>query len=963
MAEDEAEENLERDEEFEAQDEASEDDSKVIRVSGMYEEWFLDYASYVILERAVPHLNDGLKPVQRRLLHSMKEMDDGRYNKVANIIGNTMKYHPHGDASIGDALVQLGQKEMLIDMQGNWGNIFTGDRAAASRYIEARPSRFAHAVVFNPKTTEWQTSYDGRNKEPVTLPIKFPLLLAQGVEGIAVGLACKMLPHNFNELIDGSIAVLKGKKPKLVPDFPTGGMADCSNYNDGLRGGKIKVRARIQQLDKKTLLIKEIPFGTNTGSLIDSILKANDRGKIKIKKVEDNTAEEVEVAIHLATGVSPDKMIDALYAFTDCEVSISPNATVIENDRPQFLGVSEMLRLSTERTVALLKLELEIRKRELQEQWHFASLEKIFIENRIYRDIEECETWEAILEAIHKGLKPHIKHLVREVTDEDVTRLTEIRIKRISRFDAFKADTLIARLEDEIAAVQNNLDNLIEFAIDYFKDLKAKFGKGRERKTEIKSFDTIDRTKVAVANAKLMVNYAEGFIGSGLKRSESEVVADCSDIDDIIVIRQDGMMVVTKISQKAFVGKDILHVGVWKKGDNRTVYNLIYRDGTKGNVMVKRFSVTSITRDKEYPLTKGNPSSKILYLTANPNGEAEVVNIILKMAPNLRKPKFDFDFGEIAIKGRGAGGNILSRHPVNKIVMKEQGVSTLSARKIWFDDAVQRLNSDGRGELLGEFAGEDKILTIMQSGHYKLHSFDLSSRFDEDLVTIEKWSPEKPVSCIYYDPAKEYFYVKRFLVEETDRKVCFISEDEGAYMEIVSTDWKPMINLQFDKRSNDREDEEINMEEFISVKGLKAQGNRLSAYKIKTIDVLEPLDAPEMKAESVAKAPEIPEEPVEVELELDVPPAVPKEATPPQQTASEVEQEAPAAEKAPRKFNPPAKKVKPAGIEAVEQPGATEEAKEQKPAKVMKEEENKPEAPSSKESPDPDTNNQITLEL
>ncbi len=640
----------ERDEEFSQHQDSQEGLEQVIHVSGMYKEWFLDYASYVILERAVPHVNDGLKPVQRRILHSMKEMDDGRYHKVANIIGNTMKYHPHGDASIGDALVQIGQRDLLIDCQGNWGNILTGDSAAAPRYIEARLTKFALEVLFNAKTTNWQLSYDGRNREPITLPVKFPLLLASGVEGIAVGLACKMLPHNFVELIDGSINILKGKRVKIYPDFPTAGIADFSEYNDGLRGGKIKVRARIQADDKKTLRITEIPFGTTTSSLIDSILKANDKGKIKIKRVEDNTAEHVEILVYLNDRESPDKMIDALYAFSDCEVSISPNACVIENDKPRFMGVSEILAQSTEETKGLLKLELEIEKAELEEKWHFASLEKIFIENRIYRDIEECETWEEIISTIHKGLKPHT-NLLRAVTDDDVARLTEIKIKRISKFDSFKADEILSRLEEDITQVKHHLDHLTEYAIEYFKNLKKKYAAGRERKTEIRSLETIKRTLVAASNVKLYVDRAEGFVGHGLKRGDSEFVCDASDIDDIITIRRDGVMMVTKMADKTFVGKDILHVGIWKKNDERTIYNMIYQDGPAGNIYVKRFNVTSIVRDKEYDLTKGSPKSKVLHLTFNPNGEAEVVTVIHRAKAKIKKIKFDFDFSEQAIKG------------------------------------------------------------------------------------------------------------------------------------------------------------------------------------------------------------------------------------------------------------------------------------------------------------------------
>lgn len=840
--------------------EGSEGLENVIQVSGMYNEWFLDYASYVILERAVPHIHDGLKPVQRRIHHSLKELDDGRFHKVANVIGNTMKYHPHGDASIGDAMVQLGQKELVLDCQGNWGNILTGDRAAAPRYIEVRLSKFALDVAFNVKTTNWASSYDGRGKEPLTLPMKFPLLLAQGVEGIAVGLACKILPHNFNELIDGSINILKGKKTNILPDFLTGGMADFSNYNDGLRGGRIRVRAKIGQEDKKTLVITEIPFGTNTSGLIDSILKANDKGKIKIKKIEDNTAENVEINIHLPTNVSPDKTIDALYAFTDCEVSISPNSCVIEDDKPKFLGVNEILRHNTERTKDLLKKELEIRKGELEEQWHFSSLEKIFIENRIYRDIEECETWEAILEAIHKGLKPHTKHLLREVTDEDVTRLTEIRIKRISKFDSFKADELIKRIEDEIAQIKHDLEHLTDFAIAYFKKIKEKHGKGRERKTEIKSFENIDATKVAVANTKLYVSRSEGFIGHGLKKSESEFVADCSDIDDIIVFREDGIMQVQKIQAKSFVGKNIIHVGVWKKGDKRTIYNMIYQDGKSGKSMIKRFAVTSITRDKEYDLTAGNPGSKVLYFSANPNGEAEVVQVLLRPKAKLKKLKFDADFAEMAIKGRAAKGNILSKHLISKIKLKEEGSSTLSARKIWFDDTVQRINTEGRGELLGQFNSDDKILTITQSGHYKLTGTNVSTHFEEDLIVIEKWNPKKPLTAIYFDGEKEDFYAKRFLVEDTDKKTTFITEHEKSYLELISTSFNTVIEMTFVKpRGKDARDNEIlNLKEFISVKGMKALGNKLSYHKLKSVDRLETeaaAKAIDMEVEDFLKSP------------------------------------------------------------------------------------------------------------
>lgn len=816
----------------------------VIHVSGMYQNWFLDYASYVILERAVPYIEDGLKPVQRRILHSLKDLDDGRYNKVANVIGHCMKYHPHGDASIGDALVQLGQKDLLIDCQGNWGNVLTGDSAAAPRYIEARLSKFALDVVFNPKTTIWQSSYDGRNREPVTLPVKFPLLLAQGVEGIAVGLACKIMPHNFIELIDGSIDSLRGKRTHIVPDFLGGGMADFSNYNDGLRGGKIRVRAKISQLDKKTLVISEIPFGTTTTSLIDSILAANDKEKIKIRKVEDNTSDTVEIVIHLPAGISPDKTIDGLYAFTDCEVSISPNACIIENDKPRFVGVNEMLKISTQKTLALLKQELEIELAELGEQWHFSSLEKLFIEKRIYRDIEECETWEAVIAAIDKGLKPHKKKFKREITVQDIERLTEIKIKRISKFDSFKADEFIKGLEDQMKQVQNYLDNLIEFAIEYFKNLKKKYGKGRERKTEIKSFDTIVASRVAVANEKLYVNREDGFAGYGLKKDE--FIAECSDIDDIIVFREDGTMTVSKIADKAFVGKGIVHINVFKKNDERTVYNMIYRDGTKGAVLIKRFSVTGVTRDKLYDLTKGNKGSEVLYFTANPNGEAEVVTVFHKALPGIRKLQFDVSFGDIAIKGRASQGNIVTKYPVRKIVLAEKGVSTLGARMIWYDDTVQRLNTESRGQYLGEFSADDKILTIMQSGNYKLHNFDLENHFEEDMILIEKLKVDKPITAIYLDGEKKEYFVKRFLVEPSDKKVLFISEFEGSQLECVSTDLLPVCEIKFYKnKGKDIANESINLSEFIAVKGLKAKGNRLSQYKIKEINLSDPIPIPE----------------------------------------------------------------------------------------------------------------------
>jgi topoisomerase-4 subunit A len=834
MAEDKEENEEKRDEELESTDSA-------VAVSGMYQDWFLDYASYVILERAVPTIEDGLKPVQRRIMHSMFELEDGRYNKVANIIGHCMKYHPHGDAAIGDAIVGLGQKELLIDMQGNWGNVLTGDRAAAARYIEARLSKFALEVLFNPKTTNWQLSYDGRNKEPVTLPVKFPLLLAQGVEGIAVGLSTKIMPHNFNELIDASVQVLKGKKPKVFPDFMTGGTADFTNYNDGQRGGKVRVRAKINKLDTKTLVITEIPFSTTTSTLIDSIIKASEKGKIKIKKIEDNTAENVEILIHLGTGISPDKTIDALYSFTNCEVSISPNACVIVNESPVFMPVSEILQICTQQTKDLLQLELEIRLRELQEQWHFASLERIFIENRIYRDIEEEETWEGVISAIDKGLKPHTKHLIREVTEEDIVRLTEIKIKRISKFDSDKANDNIVALEGKIAEVKDHLDNLTDYAIDYYKNLKEKYGKGRERKTEIRQFENINAARVAVANEKLYVNREEGFIGTGMRKDE--FVSDCSDIDDIIVFMANGLMKVVKVDSKVFVGKDIIHVAVFRKNDKRTTYNMIYRDGPRGSYFVKRFAVTSVTRDKDYDLTAGTENSKVEWFTANPNGEAEVVQVHVRPKPKLKKLKFEFDFADQAIKGRGAKGNTFSKNPLKKIEFKEKGLSTLGARKIWFDDTVQRLNAEGRGELLGEFAPEDKILTVNQAGEYKLLGFDLSTQFDDDMILIEQWNTEKPLSAVYFDSDKKVYMIKRFLVEKSTKPVEFVPEGEEYQLELVTSDWKPRIQINFRKKPGEEEaqTEEINVEEFIGVKGVKAKGNILTKETVNTIDLLEPI--------------------------------------------------------------------------------------------------------------------------
>lgn len=814
----------------------------IIRVSGMYKEWFLDYASYVILERAVPHIKDGLKPVQRRILHAMNELEDGRFHKVANIIGNTMRYHPHGDAAIGDALVQLGQKELLIDTQGNWGNVATGDRAAAPRYIEARLSKFALDVAFNPKITEWEISYDGRSKEPLTLPMKFPLLLAQGIEGIAVGMACKILPHNFNELISACIATLKDRSFKLFPDFPSGGSADVSNYNDGLRGGKVRLRANIQKEDNKTLVINEIPYGTTTTSLIDSIIRANDKNKIKVKNIEDNTAENVEIQIHLASGISPDKTIDALYAFTDCEISISPNTSVIEDDKPHFKGVTELLKSNAKETLNLLKLELEIQKSELQEKWHFASLERIFIEQRIYRDIEECETWESIIETIRKGLKPYTKYLFREVTDEDIARLTEIKIKRISKFDSNKADDKIAALEDEIVKVKHHLANIVDYTVDYYKVLKKKYGKGRERKTELKSFETIDVSKVVARNKKLYVNAKEGFIGFGIKNEGGEFVSDCSDIDDIIVFHENGTMQVVKIQSKVFVGKNIIHTAVWKRGDKRTTYNMIYKDGKRNYLMMKRFQVKSITREKEYDLANGN-KSKVMYFSANPNGEAEIVSVLLKPKSRLRKLKFDIDFSELDIKGRGAKGNIASKHGVSKVKLKEEGTSTLSARKIWFDDTVQRLNTAERGTFLGEFKSDDKILSIFQSGEYILTGFDLTTHFNEDMILIEKFRPERAINVVYWNGEKEQYMAKRFQIESDsiNKKISFIPEDTDAHLEVVSTNSSPQIDLDFSIiKGKERPKETIDLKEFIDVKGMKAIGNKLTPYKVKNINLIEP---------------------------------------------------------------------------------------------------------------------------
>ena len=834
---------------------------KVVHLSGMYQDWFLEYASYVILERAVPHINDGLKPVQRRILHSMKRLDDGRYNKVANIIGHTMQFHPHGDASIGEALVQLGQKGLLIDTQGNWGNIFTGDNAAAPRYIEARLSKFALEVVFNPKTTEWKLSYDGRNKEPVTLPVKFPLLLAQGVEGIAVGLASRILPHNFNELIDAAISYLKKTEFVIYPDFPTGGLVDISRYNDGMRGGMIRVRARIEKLDKKNLVITEIPYGKTTISLIESIIKANDKGKIRIKKIDDNTAEKAEIIIQIAPGVSPDKTIDALYAFTDCEIPISLNCCVIGDNKPRFLGVSDVLRKNVDDTVDLLRKELEIRLKELEEDWHFSSLEKIFIEKRIYRNIEECETFESIIEVIDIGLKPYKKLLRRKVTREDILNLIEIKIKRISRYDSFKADEHIKNIEIEIEEVNNHLANMVQFAINYFRQIRKKYGEERERRTEIRNFDTIVATKVVATNQKLYVNRKEGFFGTGLKKDE--FICDCSDIDDIITIRKDGGYMITRVADKVFAGKDIIHIAVFKKNDNRTIYNIVYLDGETRHSLMKRCSIKGITRDKEYNLTKNNKNSRILYLSVNPNGEAEVVKVFLKPKARLRNQTFEMDFSEMAIKGRDSRGNILSRHGVQKIIMKEKGVSTLGGRKIWFDEDVIRLNADGRGRLLGEFSGHDKLLVITKSGGFRLSSFDLENHFEDDLMIIEKYRENKVYSAIYFDAEQNYYYVKRFILEPIEKLTSFIGDHpESRLIKLTEVEY-PRFEIKFGGKNKTKEPEIIEVAEFISIKSYKARGKRLTKYQVELIQELEPINQPladneitEEEQEDVSSEPE-----------------------------------------------------------------------------------------------------------
>jgi topoisomerase-4 subunit A len=844
MAEDEIEDQMPQEESGHNPFEKQHVDDKIVPLNGLYQSWFLDYASYVILERAVPSLYDGLKPVQRRILHSMREMEDGRYNKVANIIGNTMKYHPHGDTSIGDALVQIGQKDLMIDCQGNWGNTLTGDGAAAARYIEARLSKFALHVAFNPKTTNWLSSYDGRNKEPQQLPMKFPLLLAQGAEGIAVGMACKFLPHNFIELIEQSINHLRGKKVEILPDFPNGGMADFSGYNDGLRGGRVRIRAKIRKVDNKTLIINEIPYGTTTTSLIESVIKANDKAKIKIKKIEDNTSSEAEIIVHLAPGVSPDNTIDALYAFTDCEVSVSPNSSIIDGERPRFMGITEILKVNTDHTVMLLKLELEIKLDELERQWHFSTLEKLFINHEMYIDFKHYSDREALYVYLYERFKPYKKQLLREIQDEDLQKLTQIPMIRITRFDADKADEALLKIEEEMQQVKHHLANLVEYAIDYFKDLKKRFGAGRERKTEIKTFDTITASKVIIANRKLYVDYEEGFIGYGLKKNEP--VSDCSEIDDVICFFSSGKLMITKVADKKFIGKGLIYANVWKKGDTRTIYHLFYQDGTGGPTMMKRFYVNSITRDTEYDLTKGTKGSKMLYFSVHPNGEREVVSVLLRPRPHLKRLRFDIDLGALLIKGRNSAGNRVTKEIIQKIVQKEVGGSTLAARKIWYDTVVGRLNDEGRGKFLGSFKGEDRILTLYKNGEYRLSTFDLATHFDEDMIHIEKWIQDRPISAVYYDAEKELHYVKRFTCEVTqDKRVSYISEAQGSYLDVVSTAFRPEARIVFNKllkETKNLPDQVLNLADLIDVKGMKAQGNQMTKMKVKEIVLTHPID-------------------------------------------------------------------------------------------------------------------------
>lgn len=829
------------------------DAAAVHHLSGMYQNWFLDYASYVILERAVPHIEDGLKPVQRRILHSMKRMDDGRYNKVANIVGHTMQFHPHGDASIGDALVQIGQKELLVDTQGNWGNILTGNRAAAPRYIEARLSKFALDTVFNPKTTEWQMSYDGRNKEPITLPVKFPLLLAQGAEGIAVGLSSKILPHNFVELCDAAISYLHGEEFHLYPDFPTGGSIDVSKYNDGQRGGSLKVRAKIEKLDQKTLVIREIPFSKTTETIIDSILKAIEKGKIKARHVEDLTAAKVEIQIQLAPGVSSDKTLDALYAFSDCEINISPNCCVIEDNKPKFLTISDVLRHSADRTKDLIRQELEIRKNELLEQYHFASLEKIFIEERIYKDrkFEQAPNVDAVCEHIDERLTPYYPQLVREVTKDDILKLLEIKMQRILKFNKDKADELMARIKEEIEQIDRDLNNLVEVTANWFKFLKEKYGKDYPRLTEIRNFDTIEATKVVEANQKLYINRADGFIGTGLKKDE--FVCNCSDIDDVIIFYKDGKFKVIRVADKIFVGKNILWLGVFKKNDQRTIYNMVYRDGKKGFYYIKRFNVPSVTRDREYDLTIGTPGSRVVYFTANPNGEAEVIKITLDPAPKLKKIFFDKDFSEVLIKGRAAKGNLLTKFQVHRIGLKSHGHSTLGGRKVWYDPDVNRLNYDEHGRLLGEFNDGDQILVFLPNGEYYLTNFDVNNHFEDNIVRLEKYDADKVWSCVLYDADNQgYPYVKRFLLEASKRKQCYLGENPNSKEILLTDQVYPRILVTYGGADEFRGSEEIDVEQFIAVKGYKAKGKRLTTYQIASITELEPTRLPDPPKEDEA---------------------------------------------------------------------------------------------------------------
>ena len=842
-------------------------DTKVIyHLSGMYQHWFLDYASYVILERAVPHINDGLKPVQRRILHSMRRLDDGRYNKVANIVGHTMQFHPHGDASIGDALVQLGQKELLIDCQGNWGNILTGDGAAAPRYIEARLSKFALETVFNPKTTQWQLSYDGRNKEPVTLPVKFPLLLAQGVEGIAVGLSSKILPHNFNELLEASIAYLRGEPFQLYPDFQTGGSIDVAKYNDGERGGSVKVRAKIGKIDNKTLVISEIPYGKTTSTVIESILKANDKGKIKIKKVDDNTAKEVEILVHLAPGVSSDKTIDALYAFTDCEINISPNCCVIRDDKPHFLTVSDVLRHSTDRTLGLLRRELEIQKQEQEEALFFASLEKIFIEERIYKDreFENAANMDEAVAHIDSRLEPFKPKLVRAVTREDILKLMEIKMGRILKFNADKCNDFIAQTLQQIAKLNDHLAHIVDFTIDWFRMLKEKYGKAYPRRTEIRNFDTIEATKVAEANEKLYINRQEGFLGMGLKKDE--FICNCSDIDDVIIFYRNGTYKIVRVADKMFIGKDVLYVNVYKRNDTRTIYNAVYRDGKVGTNYIKRFAVTSAARDKEYDLTRGTEGSRVLYFSANPNGEAETVKVILKPKPRQKLLVFEKDFSEIAIKGRGSMGNILTKADIHKITLKQRGSSTLGGRMVWFDRDVLRLNYDGRGEELGEFHSEDQILVIQPNGDFYATNFDLSNHYDSDIQVIEKYSSHKVWTAVLYDADQKYCYLKRFQLEVSGRKQNFLGDNPKSRLLLLTDEPYPRILVRFGGADSFREPLEIDAESFVGVKGFKARGKRVSNYLVETVEALEPTRFPDETNE------ELPEGPISEEESTEEPP-------------------------------------------------------------------------------------------